>query len=93
MYTDEDEDDIDSEKSTQWKHTVEHVIYPALRSSIVPPKSFSEDGTFLEVANLPDLYKVFERCWQYHMEDGTYCGRGIRKDYQITALMFVEKRV
>lgn len=62
MYADEDEDDIDSEKSTQWKHTVEHVIYPALRSSIVPPKSFSEDGTFLEVANLPDLYKVFERC-------------------------------
>uniref|UniRef100_UPI0037E725D3 DNA mismatch repair protein Mlh1 n=1 Tax=Semicossyphus pulcher TaxID=241346 RepID=UPI0037E725D3 len=46
--------------SWQWK--VEHVIFKALRSLFSPPKSFSEDGSVLQIANLPDLYKVFERC-------------------------------
>ncbi|PSN44864.1 DNA mismatch repair protein Mlh1 [Blattella germanica] len=50
----------DSGQDLKW--TVEHVIYPALRSFFLPPKSFSEDGTVLQIANLPDLYKVFERC-------------------------------
>uniref|UniRef100_A0A2K5CJJ4 DNA mismatch repair protein S5 domain-containing protein n=1 Tax=Aotus nancymaae TaxID=37293 RepID=A0A2K5CJJ4_AOTNA len=35
---------------------------PALRSHILPPKHFTEDGNILQLANLPDLYKVFERC-------------------------------
>jgi DNA mismatch repair protein MLH1 len=29
---------------------------------LLPPKRLAEDGTLLQVANLPDLYKVFERC-------------------------------
>jgi DNA mismatch repair protein Mlh1 C-terminus len=29
---------------------------------LIPPKICSEDMTFIQVANLPDLYKVFERC-------------------------------
>ncbi|XP_065641202.1 DNA mismatch repair protein Mlh1 [Hydra vulgaris] len=53
----------DKSSSTQnWKWVVEHVLYTAFRTSLLPTKKFSEDGTFLEVANLPDLYKVFERC-------------------------------
>uniref|UniRef100_A0AAX7UYT8 DNA mismatch repair protein S5 domain-containing protein n=1 Tax=Astatotilapia calliptera TaxID=8154 RepID=A0AAX7UYT8_ASTCA len=47
-------------KSWQWK--VEHLIFKAFRTLFSPPKSFSEDGTVLQIANLPDLYKVFERC-------------------------------
>ncbi|KAM9187850.1 DNA mismatch repair protein Mlh1 [Dugong dugon] len=45
-----------------WKWTVEHVVYKAFRSHLLPPKRFTEDGNILQLANLPDLYKVFERC-------------------------------
>ncbi|XP_043396600.1 DNA mismatch repair protein Mlh1 isoform X2 [Chelonia mydas] len=48
--------------STSWKWTVEHVIYKAFRTHLLPPKHFTEDGNILQLANLPDLYKVFERC-------------------------------
>ncbi|XP_063116409.1 DNA mismatch repair protein Mlh1 isoform X4 [Cavia porcellus] len=45
-----------------WKWTVEHIVYKAFRSHLMPPKHFTEDGNVLQLANLPDLYKVFERC-------------------------------
>ncbi|XP_061817490.1 DNA mismatch repair protein Mlh1 isoform X2 [Nerophis lumbriciformis] len=45
-----------------WRWKVEHVVCKALRTLISPPKHYSEDGTLLQIANLPDLYKVFERC-------------------------------
>ncbi|XP_049592275.1 DNA mismatch repair protein Mlh1 isoform X2 [Syngnathus scovelli] len=45
-----------------WQWNVEHVLCKAFRSLISPPKHMSEDGTVLQIANLPDLYKVFERC-------------------------------
>ncbi|KAM6916181.1 DNA mismatch repair protein Mlh1 [Xenentodon cancila] len=45
-----------------WRWKVEHVIFKALRTLYCPPKNFSEDGSVLQIANLPDLYKVFERC-------------------------------
>nr|XP_020659052.1 DNA mismatch repair protein Mlh1 [Pogona vitticeps] len=45
-----------------WKWTVEHVLYKAFRTHLLPPKNFTEDGNILQIANLPDLYKVFERC-------------------------------
>ncbi|OWK59218.1 DNA mismatch repair protein Mlh1 isoform X1 [Lonchura striata] len=48
--------------STTWKWTVEHVLYKAFRTHLLPPKHFAEDGNILQLANLPDLYKVFERC-------------------------------
>uniref|UniRef100_A0AAQ4NQ76 DNA mismatch repair protein Mlh1 C-terminal domain-containing protein n=1 Tax=Gasterosteus aculeatus aculeatus TaxID=481459 RepID=A0AAQ4NQ76_GASAC len=49
-------------EGNSWRWKLEHVICKALRSLLSPPKSFSEDGTVLQIANLPDLYKVFERC-------------------------------
>lgn len=55
------QNDPDTE-GTSWRWSVEHVIFKALRSLFSPPRSFSEDGTVLQIANLPDLYKVFERC-------------------------------
>ncbi|XP_076598502.1 DNA mismatch repair protein Mlh1 [Chaetodon auriga] len=45
-----------------WRWKVEHIIFKAFRTLFSPPKGFSEDGTVLQIANLPDLYKVFERC-------------------------------
>ncbi|XP_066546561.1 DNA mismatch repair protein Mlh1 [Amia ocellicauda] len=47
---------------TSWKWTVEHVVFKAFRTLLAPPKRFTEDGSILQIANLPDLYKVFERC-------------------------------
>jgi len=56
----------DSEQHTggevDWRDTVEQVIYPALKSLLLPPRSCLTDSSILQVANLPDLYKVFERC-------------------------------
>lgn len=61
-------DSCDSRRSFQeaevnsWRWKVEHVIFKAFRTLFSPLKKFSEDGTVLQIANLPDLYKVFERC-------------------------------
>ncbi|XP_015432444.1 PREDICTED: DNA mismatch repair protein Mlh1 [Dufourea novaeangliae] len=45
-----------------WKYITEHVLYPVIKESLLPPKHFVHDSTILQIANLPDLYKVFERC-------------------------------
>ncbi len=45
-----------------WQWTTEHVFLPALRSRLTPPCSMAQDGTILQIANLHELYKVFERC-------------------------------
>ncbi|MEE6510449.1 hypothetical protein FKM82_030180 [Ascaphus truei] len=48
--------------STSWRWTTEHVLFKAFRTHLLPPQPFAEDGSILQLANLPDLYKVFERC-------------------------------
>ena len=58
----EDSQGATTAKEKPWKWIVQHVLFPALRQGLVPPKRLSKDGTLLQVANLPDLYKVFERC-------------------------------
>ncbi|XP_074055202.1 DNA mismatch repair protein Mlh1 isoform X2 [Macrotis lagotis] len=59
--SDQEKEECDS-ASVSWKWTVEHVLYKAFRCHLFPPRHFSEDGSVLQLANLPDLYKVFERC-------------------------------
>ncbi|AWP14307.1 putative DNA mismatch repair protein Mlh1 [Scophthalmus maximus] len=49
-------------EANSWRWKKEHIIFKAFRTLFSPPKNFSEDGTVLQIANLPDLYKVFERC-------------------------------
>ncbi len=46
-------------KAERWQ--IEHILFPAIRRYLVPPKSLL-DRDVVQVANLPDLYKVFERC-------------------------------
>ncbi|CAM9555150.1 unnamed protein product [Laminaria digitata] len=41
---------------------VQHVLYPAFRWALMPPKTFAADGTVMQLACLERLYKVFERC-------------------------------
>ncbi|XP_013138041.1 PREDICTED: DNA mismatch repair protein Mlh1 [Papilio polytes] len=50
----------EAQKSQQWKQ--EHVIFPAIRRNFLPPNRFVTNGVVLQIANLSDLYKVFERC-------------------------------
>ena len=45
-----------------WRHVVEHIVFPAIKRRLLPPKDCLSDKTLVQVANLPDLYKVFERC-------------------------------
>lgn len=49
----------DEEKAERWQ--VEHVLFPSLRRYLCPPKTLL-DQDIVQVANLPDLYRVFERC-------------------------------
>lgn len=56
-----DEEDVNADKP-QWMWTVEHILLALVKKSLLPPSSFAQDGTILQIANLPDLYKVFERC-------------------------------
>lgn len=45
-----------------WKWIVEHIVYPALRGMFVPPGRFLADRSVVQIADLHELYKVFERC-------------------------------
>ncbi|KAL1752364.1 hypothetical protein FB107DRAFT_220046 [Schizophyllum commune] len=49
----------DEEKAERWQ--IEHVLFAAMRKYLVPPKALLERDV-VQVANLPDLYKIFERC-------------------------------
>jgi len=47
-------------ETDSWMKIIETVVFPALKSRAKPSKSCITN--FVSVANLPDLYKVFERC-------------------------------
>lgn len=49
----------DEEEATRWQ--IQHALFPALSRYIVAPKSLLNRDV-VQVANLPDLYRVFERC-------------------------------
>ncbi|CAA7268441.1 unnamed protein product [Cyclocybe aegerita] len=49
----------DQHKAERWQ--IQHILFPAMRRYLVAPKSLL-DRDIVQVANLPDLYKVFERC-------------------------------
>jgi DNA mismatch repair protein MLH1 len=37
-------------------------LLPAIKYYLIPLKEFREDGTFVQIADLKNLYKIFERC-------------------------------
>ena len=49
----------DAQKAMLWQ--VQHILFPAMARYLVPPKSLL-DHHVVQVADLPDLYRVFERC-------------------------------
>lgn len=48
-----------SEKATRWQ--IQHVLFPAIRRYFSAPKNLLERDV-VQIASLPDLYRVFERC-------------------------------
>lgn len=54
--------DVALYKDTSWQWVTEYVVLPALRSKLTPPCSLAQDGSILQIADLHELYKVFERC-------------------------------
>jgi len=54
--------DIQQQSGQEFRWQVEHVLFPALRFYLVPDKKLADSGSIIQVADLPDLYKVFERC-------------------------------
>ncbi|KAI3872153.1 hypothetical protein MKW98_011645 [Papaver atlanticum] len=65
----ESEDNLDleliSEAETAWAQrewSIQHVLFPSLRLFLKPPKLMATNGTFVQVASLEKLYKIFERC-------------------------------
>jgi DNA mismatch repair protein MLH1 len=55
------EEENDQTKS-RWKKVMEHTVFPAIKKYLKPPKECADNRTFNMVADLPELYKVFERC-------------------------------
>ncbi|RWR92654.1 DNA mismatch repair protein MLH1 isoform X2 [Cinnamomum micranthum f. kanehirae] len=63
------EDDINqdllAEAESAWAQrewTIQHVLFPSMRLFLKPPNVMATDGTFVQVASLEKLYKIFERC-------------------------------
>ncbi|ONK57686.1 uncharacterized protein A4U43_C09F3030 [Asparagus officinalis] len=63
------ENDIDqellAEAKAAWAQrewTIQHVLFPAMRLFLKPPNAMATNGTFVQVASLEKLYKIFERC-------------------------------
>ncbi|KAA8538700.1 hypothetical protein F0562_028319 [Nyssa sinensis] len=46
----------------QREWSIQHVLFPSMRLFFKPPNSMATDGTFVQVASLEKLYKIFERC-------------------------------
>lgn len=45
---------------SDWKWTMEHILYDNMKRYLIP--SHKHVSHILQIANLPNLYKVFERC-------------------------------
>ncbi|KAJ7960197.1 DNA mismatch repair protein MLH1 [Quillaja saponaria] len=63
------ENDVDhellSEAETAWAQrewSIQHILLPSMRLFFKPPTTMATNGTFVQVASLEKLYKIFERC-------------------------------
>ncbi|KAF8189866.1 histidine kinase-like ATPase [Mycena galopus ATCC 62051] len=55
----ETEEEKAQEKAERWQ--IQHIVFPSLRRYLAAPKALL-DRDVVQIASLPDLYKVFERC-------------------------------
>ncbi|XP_011096073.1 DNA mismatch repair protein MLH1 [Sesamum indicum] len=62
---DEVEHELLLEAENAWAQrewSIQHVLFPSMRLFLKPPTSMAANGTFVKVASLEKLYKIFERC-------------------------------
>lgn len=50
------------EQHLKWSKNVELVLYPAYKGKLCPSKNLANQSSLTVIADLNDLYKVFERC-------------------------------
>jgi DNA mismatch repair protein MLH1 len=55
----DDNDNTEAQKAERWQ--IQHILLPAMRRYLIAPKRLL-DADITQVASLPDLYRVFERC-------------------------------
>ncbi|KAL5036418.1 DNA mismatch repair protein Mlh1 [Batrachochytrium dendrobatidis] len=46
----------------QHRHMIEHVLFPAIKRYLIGTKRFLNEKLLSQIADLPDLYRIFERC-------------------------------
>lgn len=59
------EHELVAEAETAWAQrewSIQHILFPAMRLFLKPPSSMAKNGTFVQVASLEKLYRIFERC-------------------------------
>ncbi|XP_052201130.1 DNA mismatch repair protein MLH1 isoform X2 [Diospyros lotus] len=59
------EHELVAEAENSWAQrewSIQHVLFPSMRLFLKPPTSLAANGTFVQVASLEKLYKIFERC-------------------------------
>ncbi|XP_010421834.2 PREDICTED: DNA mismatch repair protein MLH1 isoform X1 [Camelina sativa] len=57
--------DLFSDAENAWAQrewSIQHVLFPSMRLFLKPPAAMASNGTFVKVASLEKLYKIFERC-------------------------------
>ncbi|WOH00519.1 hypothetical protein DCAR_0519884 [Daucus carota subsp. sativus] len=62
---DDIEHELLSEAENAWAQrewTIQHILFPSMRLFFNPPCSMARNGTFVQVASLEKLFKIFERC-------------------------------
>ena len=57
-----DSSETDNPPSATIQWTAQHVLFPAVKTFLMPPKNWIKHGVFTKVADLPSMYKIFERC-------------------------------
>ena len=55
-------DFLDRPPTRTLERSVAHVLLPAMRVHLRPPRARSSDGSVVELTRLQSLYKIFERC-------------------------------
>lgn len=53
---------VEEKPAEEWKRTVEHVLYPAIKQYLYPSQDLASSNAIIKLTSLPDLYKIFERC-------------------------------
>nr|XP_028946194.1 LOW QUALITY PROTEIN: DNA mismatch repair protein MLH1 [Malus domestica] len=65
MTENEIEHELVAEAENAWAQrewSIQHVLFPSMRLFFKPPNSMATNGTFVRVASLEKLYRIFERC-------------------------------